>query len=305
MKKQKRKKKLGLFVFSLPVILLAGILLCLNPDWWYLMTAGLGRTEVSMERTTIPLVSLSVEELQDMENVTFDQSMLLINTEYMLSEEFVAVTGEYKDSGVNMNVCILDAYRELSAAVLENTGDKLYVSSGIRDRAKQQLLYEEDPTTATIPGASEHETGLCLDVYVAYFAGDGFLKSDAGQFVNSHCHEYGFIIRYPSYGEEKTGIRFEPWHIRYVGQPHADVIYNNKMTLEEYILGLKEGVCYETERYFIIRQKSEDGCLRVPTGCESYVISPDNTGCYLVTGKKEIAKIRYVTDVGEINFATP
>lgn len=305
MSKQKRKKRIGLFAISLPVILLAGILLCLNSDRWYLLTAGLFRTEVSMERTTIPLVSLSVEELQERENVTFDQSMLLINTEYMLSEDFAAETGEYKDSGVDMNVCILEAYGALSAAVQEKTGDKLYVSSGIRDREKQQLLYEEDPETATVPGASEHETGLCMDVYVAYFAGDGFLKSAAGQFVNSHCHEYGFIIRYPNYGEKSTGIRFEPWHIRYVGQPHADVIYNNKMTLEEYILGLKEGVCYETERYFIIRQKSEDGCLRVPTGCESYVISPDNTGCYIVTGKKEIAKIRYVTGVGEINFGTP
>lgn len=305
MSKRKRKNRYGLLAFSLPVILLAGILLCLNPDWWYLLTAGSGRTEVSMERTTIPLVKLSVEELQEMENVTFNQSMLLINTEYMLSEDYVAETGEYKDSGVDMNVCILDAYGELSAAVLETTGDKLYVSSGIRDRAKQQLLYEEDPETATLPGASEHETGLCMDVYVTYFAGDGFLKSEAGRFVNSHCHEYGFIIRYPSYGEEITGIRFEPWHIRYVGQPHADVIYNNKLTLEEYILGLKEGVCYETERYFVIRQKAEDGCLRVPTACESYVISQDNTGCYIVAGKKEVSKIRDFETSRGIDFGHP
>jgi len=291
---KKRKKKYGLFAFSLPVILLAGILLYLNPDWGYLLTSGLFREEVSIESTTIPLVEFSMEELQSMENVTFDQSMLLINTEHMLSEEFVAETGEYKQSGVFMNVCMLEAYGELSAAVFEKTEDKLYVSSGIRDREKQQILYEQDPETATIPGASEHETGLCMDVYVTGFAGDGFLKSEAGMFVNSHCHEYGFIVRYPSYGEEQTGIRFEPWHIRFVGQPHADIIYNNKLTLEEYISELKEGVCYETERYFILRQRAEDGQLLLPTGCESYVISPDNTGCYLVTGKKTVSQIRYV-----------
>ena len=134
-----------------------------------------------------------------------------------------------------MNVCILDAYGELAAAVYEKTEEKLYISSGIRDREKQQVLYEQDPNTATIPGASEHETGLCMDVYVSGFAGDGFIKSEAGLFVNAHGHEYGFIIRYPKHGEEQTGIRFEPWHIRYVGQPHADIIYNNKLTLEEYI----------------------------------------------------------------------
>lgn len=300
MSKRRKKNRVRLFAISLPVILLAGILLYLRPDWWYLLTAGSGREEVSMESTTIPLVTLSLEELQEKENVTFDQSMLLINTEHLLSEEFVAETGEYKHSGVNMNVCILDAYGELSAAVLEKTGDKLYISSGIRDRAKQQILYEEDPETATVPGASEHETGLCMDVYVAGFAGDGFLKAEAGQFVNSHCHEYGFIIRYPSYGEDITGIRFEPWHIRYVGQPHADVIYNNKLTLEEYILGLNEGICYETERYFVIRQRSKDGMLLVPTGCESYIISPDNTGCYIVTGTKEVSQIWYIETISDI-----
>ncbi len=305
MSKRKRKNRYGLLAFSLPVILLAGILLYLNPDWWYLLTAGSGREEVSIESTTIPLAELSVEELLEMENVTFDQSMLLINTEHMLSEDFVAETGEYKTSGVNMNVCILNAYGELSAAVLEETGDKLYISSGIRDRARQQVLYEEDPETATIPGASEHETGLCMDVYVTGFAGDGFLKAEAGQFVNSHCHEYGFIIRYPSYGEEITGIRFEPWHIRYVGQPHADIIYNNKLTLEEYIVGLKEGICYETERYYIIRQRMEGGTLKVPTGCESYIISPDNTGCYIVTGTKEVSKIRDLETARGINLGHP
>lgn len=305
MSRRRKKNKYGLFAIFLPVILVAGILLCLRPDWWYMLTAGSDRKEVSIESTTIPLAELSVEDLLEMENVTFDQSMLLINTEHMLSEEFVAETGEYKQSGVNMNVCILDAYGELSAAVLKKTGDKLYVSSGIRDRAKQQILYEEDPETATVPGASEHETGLCMDVYVAGFAGDGFLKAEAGQFVNSKCHEYGFIIRYPSYGEKITGIRFEPWHIRYVGQPHADIIYNNRLTLEEYILGFKEGICYETDRYFIIRQRIEEGVLKVPDGCESYVISPDNTGCYFVTGRKKVSQIRNIVSTREITLDQP
>lgn len=300
--RQNRKNRRRILVVLIPIALLAGVLLFLNPDWWYRLTSDLGRNNISMESSTIPLVELSVEELREKDNVVFDQSMLLINTEFLLSESFAAETGEYKDSGVDMNVCILEAYGELSAAVREQTGDKLYVSSGIRDRAKQQKLYEEDPETATIPGASEHETGLCLDVYVAYFAGDGFLKSEAGQFVNAHCHEYGFIIRYPSYGEKSTGIRFEPWHIRYVGQPHADIIYNNKLTLEEYILSLKEGVCYETGMYYIIRQKEKDGKLLVPTGCKSYIISPDNTGGYIITGTKEVAKVRYVETSRGINF---
>jgi D-alanyl-D-alanine carboxypeptidase len=136
---------------------------------------------------------------------------------------------------------MIDAYAQLSGVVKELTGNKLYVSSDLRTREEQEALYREDPATATIPGASEHQSGLALDVYVAYYAGDAFLKSPSGRFVNTHAHHYGFIIRYPAYGEEITGIRFEPWHIRYVGAPHARVIYNNQLTLEEYILSFEVG----------------------------------------------------------------
>ncbi len=291
-KKQKGKKKFKLWTVALPVLVLIGVFFYVNPDWWYLLTSGYDRETVSLRSSVIPLTELSLEEMTEKEEFCIDQSLLLINTDYMLDEKFAPETGEYKTSGVQMNTCILQAFAELSAAVKEKCNDRLYVSSGIRDREKQAQLYAEDPDTATVPGASEHETGLCMDVYVANFAGDGFLKSKAGRFVNSHCHDYGFIIRYPYYGEESTGIRFEPWHIRYVGQPHADIIYNNKLTLEEYILGLEEGICYEAGRYYIIRQKPVAGKLLVPENCERYVVSYDNTGCYIVTGEKKVSQIR-------------
>ena len=293
MVKRKRKKKYTLFVITLPILLVA-VYFAVNPDLWYRFTAGAERQRVSVRESKAVMKERSLTDLQTDGSVQFNQSLLLINTEYMLPEDFVAETGEYKDSGVEMNRCILEAYGVLAAAVKEETGDKLYISSGIRDKEHQQRLYEEDPKTATIPGASEHETGLCMDVYVTYYAGDGFLKSEAGQFVNYSCDEYGFIIRYPSYGEKETGIRFEPWHIRYVGFPHSEIIYNNKLTLEEYIFSLKEGVCYEAEGYLITRQRPVDGKVYVPEGCDSYVVSPYNTGCYIITGKKTVATIKYL-----------
>lgn len=293
MVKRKRKKKYTLFVITLPILLVA-VYFAVHPDLWYRFTAGAERQRVSVRESKAVMKERSLTDLQTDGSVQFNQSLLLINTEYMLPEDFVAETGEYKDTGTEMNRCMLEAYGVLSAAVKEETGDKLYISSGIRDKEHQQRLYEEDPKTATIPGASEHETGLCLDVYVTYYAGDGFLKSEAGQFVNYSCDEYGFIIRYPSYGEKKTGIRFEPWHIRYVGFPHSEIIYNNKLTLEEYIFSLKEGVCYEAEGYLITRQRPVDGRVCVPEGCDSYVVSPDNTGCYIITGKKTVATMKYL-----------
>ena len=227
-----------------------------------------------------------VSELELDARVTFDQSLMLINTEYMLGEDFAPEISEYKDTEVYMNSCMIDAYGAISAAVSERFGKKLYVSDDLRTEAEQEQLYIEMPDIATHPGASEHQSGLALDVYVAYFAGDSFIKSPVGRFVNSECYKYGFSIRYPSFGEDVTGIRFEPWHIRYVGEVHARIIYNNRLTLEEYILSLEVGAWYEVDGYFISRQAALEGNLSLPMRFESCVISSDNTGYYIITLKK-------------------
>ena len=224
-------------------------------------------------------------ELREDERISFDQSLMLVDTEHLLPEDFVPDVLEYKDTTVYMSSCMLDAYAELSAAVKGKTGNKLYVSSDLRTSEEQETLYKEDPNTATIPGASEHQTGLALDVYVAYYAGDAFIKSPSGRFVNSNAHEYGFIIRYPSYGEEITGIRYEPWHIRYVGLPHSRVIYNNHLTLEEYVELLDEGKWYEIDGYLVSRQEASKEGIYLPEKFESCIISYDNTGCVIITVK--------------------
>lgn len=227
-----------------------------------------------------------ISELKSDKRVVFDQSLILVNTEYMLSEEFEPDIKEYKDTDVYMNACMLDAYAALSADIIEKFDKKLYVSSDFRTDEEQEQLYLDDPLTATRVGASEHQTGLALDVYVAYYSGSGFIKSPVGRFVNSECWKYGFIIRYPSYGEDETGIRFEPWHIRYVGQPHATIIYNNRLTLEEYVLSMKTGQWYEADGYLICRQASPDGKIFLPESFSSCTVSPDNTGYYIVTVEK-------------------
>ena len=248
---------------------------------------GFFKDSIEVNKTDANNVLLMpLDELESDDRVTVDQSLMLVNTRYTLQDGFTAQISEYKDTTVYMNDCMLDAYAALSAAVKQNMGKKLYVSSDFRTADEQQVLYEQDPLTATLPGASEHQTGLALDVYVAYYAGDSFIKSPSGRFVNSNSWRYGFIIRYPSHAEDITGIRYEPWHLRYVGHPHADVIYNNHITLEEYILSFEVGEWYEINGYLICRQKPTDnGELEIPEQFESCVISPDNTGYYIVTAK--------------------
>ena len=228
------------------------------------------------------LEEVSVGALRGDSRVMFDQSLMLVNSKYPLKDGDEPELAEYKKTGVIMNACAAESYSELSAAVREKTDSKLLVMSSVRDAREQKELYGRDSSTAAAPGTSEHQTGLGLDVYVKNFAGQGFLKSKAGQFVNSESWKYGFIIRYPSYGKSSTGIKFEPWHIRYVGKPHAAIIYNDHLTLEKYIDSLKKGEWYAADGYLISRQELGEK-VNMPKSYSSAVISPDNTGCYIIT----------------------
>lgn len=284
---KKRKTKGIIFCVLISIVIAVIVILYSNPHYIYVLGETLGVNGNEIERsisTPQSITQVTLDELKANEKIRFDQSMMLINTEFTLKSDFVPEVSQYKETGVWMNDCMHKSYEKLSAVVAEKTGSKLLVSSDYRTKEQQEELYEEDSSTATKPGASEHQTGLALDLYVKHNAGYGFIKTEAGQFVNSDCWEYGFIIRYPVYGKSETGIKYEPWHIRYVGEPHAKIIYNNHLTLEEYILSLEDGIWYEIDGYLVSRQKpSSDNKLNLPAEYSGAVISPDNTGSYIIT----------------------
>ncbi|MDE5564142.1 MAG: M15 family metallopeptidase, partial [Oscillospiraceae bacterium] len=83
------------------------------------------------------------------------------------------------------------------------------------------------------PGTSEHELGLALDINAV----DSTDAWDVYTWLADNAYKYGFILRYPSGKEEITGIDYEPWHYRYVGKEAALNIYQQDVTLEEYLEG--------------------------------------------------------------------
>lgn len=285
------RKSCGCLVVSLVGVLgviAVGITLLVRPDIRFLtghtlsrLTDGVDLSPVSY--TADQLTPRALSELEADGAVTCDRSLLLVNGDHPVEASALPALGEYGDTGVWMACCAMDAYRALSEAVKEQTGQGLLISSSYRNASEQADVYAEDSSVAALPGESEHETGLALDVYVPLFAGDGFLKSEAGQFVNRDCWRYGFIIRYPLFKKGETGIRFEPWHLRYVGAPHAEVISRNGWTLEEYIERLQPGQYYEACGYVISRQAGQT--LSIPNGLTELTVSPDNTGHTIVTGK--------------------
>ncbi len=88
-----------------------------------------------------------------------------------------------------------------------------------------------------LPGTSEHELGLALDIVSLENQRLEEAQEDTptGQWLMAHCYEYGFILRYPKDKEDVTGIRYEPWHYRYVGRESAMAMWAGDLCLEEYV----------------------------------------------------------------------
>ncbi|MBM7691591.1 D-alanyl-D-alanine carboxypeptidase [Peribacillus deserti] len=98
--------------------------------------------------------------------------------------------------------------------------------------------YEKASTYSAMPGTSEHQTGLAIDVTGGNgqcAAQDCFANTPEAAWLEDHASEYGFIIRYQKGKESITGYKYEPWHLRYVGQTLAKHITSRGVALEEYI----------------------------------------------------------------------
>lgn len=188
-------------------------------------------------------------------------------------------------NGVSFAPGLEEAYLRMRSETEEKTGDHLVIVSAYRTAEEQrEALESKGEALAAQPGFSEHQTGLSLDVAVRGFGGMSFLKTAGGRSVGSRCAEYGFIVRYP-YGKEKiTGYAYEPWHLRYVGEPHARLMAKSGLSLEEYLDFLTPGVWFTDGEYLISRQSGSS--LSIPEGASELSLSYDNTGYLILTVRK-------------------
>lgn len=281
---KKFKRILVVLVATVLISALVSDIISANPQLKFYLNDYLTANErkVSFSVITPNLTEIKLSKLLERENAELNQSLMLINKENHLNDDFSPDIQNYKDTDVQMNKCVVSAYESLSKAVSEKFDQKLFISSAYRTDEEQAVL-EKENEYATQVGASEHCAGLSLDVYVKYHAGKGFLKTESGVFVNENCWKYGFIVRYPYYGEKTTGIEFEPWHLRYVGSPHAEIIYKNRLTLEEYISSLEYGKFYKYGEYTVTRQTGDTP--KIPENFDSVTVSPDNQNAYIYTFK--------------------
>ena len=162
-----------------------------------------------------------------------------------ISLSYVAGSGERMDSRAAA------AYEDMyDAAAAE--GIYLTPCSGYRSYSTQKRLYNEffneyldqgysvqeahDLTSRrrNPAGSSEHNIGICMDIICASSSAN-FQNTKAYAWLQNNAHNYGFILRYPEDKVDITGVKFEPWHWRYVGVENAANIKNSGKCLEEYL----------------------------------------------------------------------
>ncbi len=92
-----------------------------------------------------------------------------------------------------------------------------------------------------VPGTSEHQLGLAVDIVDLYNQNLNESQEDTAvqAWLMKNSWKYGFILRYPSDKGDLTGIQYEPWHYRYVGQETAKLMYEQELCLEEYLAQVK------------------------------------------------------------------
>ena len=189
------------------------------------------------------------------EDYVFDSSdwrLVLINKQHPIPEDYSFNLGTIKDGMLCDERIISDLLAMMQAA--RDNGINLMIRSPYRTDNRQETnfnkrirvymgqgysymeAYKLTSQVITVPGASEHQVGLALDIVCDTYDSltEGFGDTIAGQWLAEHSSEYGFILRYPAGKEYITSIEYEPWHFRYVGREAATIMRDEEICLEEF-----------------------------------------------------------------------
>ena len=231
------------------------------PEEQYLVTEVTDEDDVAslddlLEHVDENEVEGESEVYEEPEEFEFDKSswnLVLINKQHPIPSDYTFSLGTIKGS----MKCDERLIEPLTQMFLAAAGDgiNLEVRSPYRDMSLQEYLFDRkvknyinqgysyidaykiSSEVVTLPGASEHQIGISLDITSDTYwqLNEGFADTEAGKWLMDNSYKYGFILRYPKGKEDITGIIYEPWHYRYVGVEAATVIYEQGITLEEFI----------------------------------------------------------------------
>ena len=204
-----------------------------------------------------------------------------------------------RDSTVQLAPEAMEALNQWMEDFLAQGGSKtVNVVAGHRTEAFQQHLFDQSADRnglehaqhyVALPGRSEHPTGYALDLSLYFSDGTSADFDGTGSYawLAQHAADYGFVLRYPADKESVTGISYESWHYRYVGRPHARVMADRGLCLEEYLDLLRQyskdaplSVTDDGRAYQVYFCPENDPL--VPAG-NAYTLSGNNVDGFLVT----------------------
>lgn len=167
------------------------------------------------------------------DDYSFEQHAL--NSGFIIDEQayidLYRFTKACNDADFHYN--IISAYRDREAqqGVIDRNIQEL-MDKGLSEEEARAKTYE----TIQMVGCSEHETGLALDFSDedVFTLTEDLEANPTIKWFTDNCYNYGFILRYPKDKVEVTGIDYEPWHFRYVGEEAAKFMHEHNLTLEEF-----------------------------------------------------------------------
>lgn len=243
LRRKRQLQRLAVFAVTLLIVFLLGFIF------------GTQAASKSKKVRTVSVSAPQKMEKIEQQSVELPWNLQLVNHKNALDKKFEPENMKQLTEDIAVDSRIYEPAKEMLDAARAD-GVRILCVSGYRSYDRQDTLYKnkverlqrqkgysikkaraEAATEVAAPGTSEHQLGLALDLTDASYTGlDEKQETTAAyKWLSKHCHEYGFIVRYPVGKTDVTGIIYEPWHFRYVGKKTASEIMAEGITLEEYV----------------------------------------------------------------------
>lgn len=201
-------------------------------------------TETVTEAPTTPPTESAVDK----------SKIVLVNRTNFIDEDYVPELKSL-DNGMQVSVECW-GYLKTMIGACETQGMNPVICSAYRPYSEQEELFNEKVNDllpeydynemaayyeaqryVARPGASEHQLGLAVDIVDMNNQNLEEYQEDTPtqMWLINNSWKYGFILRYPDGTDNYIGVKYEPWHYRFVGIDAAREIHEQGVCLEQYL----------------------------------------------------------------------